>query len=1063
MRLDVALVVSVALVLILAGAAAAQSPQPMNPVLPPSANPGRVANGAAPLGFPTLGPLSTSTWSGIGPAAVASLGGPGGTGSASGRIAGVAVDPTNSNNIYVAAAGGGVWQSTDGGSTWNPLTDSQSTLAMGAIAIAPSNHLKIYAGTGEANNSADSNFGRGILVSSDGGATWTLSTAPSGAFDRLAIAHISVDPTNANTAYAAVNDFAENGLRFANTGIYKTADGGTTWTNVTAPRGWDSAGSWSDVVVDPNTPSIIYAAHGESSGSFANAVYRSTDGGTFWSLLAGWPSGSTLGRIALAVAASVAGNHILYVAVANPTTGGLRLMLRSDNANAAAPTFTDLTSNTPDFLGGGNSSGQGWYDIVIGVDPSNSSNVYAAGVVTYGNPDTLGVIRSIDSGAHWTDITIVGGVEPHTDSHAMAFDSSSRLLLGNDGGVWRFDPTVPSWTNLNGNLNTIQFYGIGLHPTSTNIAVGGSQDNGTELYSGSALWSETDGGDGAFTQISQTNPMRMYASHPISSFGATRFFRRSDDGGNHWTAIPPTIVNSNNWNFVVSFVVDPTNEDHVILGGDQVYETTSGGATWNAIGQPGIGGFNPTGNPVDSAAVVPGTKTIYVATGGTFAPTSQIFVTTDDGSSWTARNLPLSLFGSRVNELDVDPNDATGQTVYAVSNRFNAPNGVVYQSTNGGASWTNISSDLPQIPAWSLKVDTDTSHTVYVSNETGVYSSSIPYITWTPYGAGLPHAQAVDLELVRSQTPHLLGVATHGRGAWLIQIANRVAAVTLSMASVAFGNLDVGSTSATTNVQLTSSGSATLTVASITLSGTNASQFALVAPTSGSPACAFVASSITAGNSCFFGIQAKPTAGGALNANVSVADDATGSPQTIVLTASGADIAVSGPAAAVTVVAGQSASFTISLNALGASTLNVTTFSATGNPAATTVTFNPPSIPAGSTSASTTMTIATTPSSSILPPSPRSRPQLPLAPYLIAWFALGLTALLLKSRRVLQGRLVGASLLILTTLTFAALAGCTGGGHAAGAPGTPAGTSTITVTATSGSLSRNTMVILTVQ
>ena len=137
-------------------------------------------------------------------------------------------------------------------------------------------------------------------------------------------------------------------------------------------------------------------------------------------------------------------------------------MLRSDNADAATPTFTNLSS-TPNF---GGSGGQAWYDWIIAVDPANSANIYCAGALTY-STNTHHVIRSTNSGASWTDITTVGGCQPHTDSHAMAFDSSSRLLLGNDGGIWRFDPAGPSWTNLNGNLNTIQFTGIGLHPTST--------------------------------------------------------------------------------------------------------------------------------------------------------------------------------------------------------------------------------------------------------------------------------------------------------------------------------------------------------------------------------------------------------------------------------------------------------------------------------------------------------------------------------------------------------------------------------------------------------------------
>ena len=565
-RSSFATVISGLMILACVGISQAQQPPvrpvPLNPpALPGSSPKGSFGTSSAPSINPPLAAPNNTTWTAIGPGPLNE------GGSASGRIAGLAVDPTNSSNIYVAAAGGGVWQSANGGSTYTPLTDNQGTLSMGAIAIAPSNHLKIYAGTGEANNSLDSNYGLGILVSNDGGASWTLSTGPSGAFNRLAVSMISVDPGNANTAYAALADFAENGLCCSHTGIYKTTDGGTTWTNVTSAAGLDSSYPWSDVAVDPNNTSIIYAAHGDPfAANSANGVYRSTDGGSTWSLLTGAPSGSGIGRIALAIApsASTAGQHILYVAIGNNVNAGsgatLYEMLRSNNADSATPTFSNLAS-TPNF---GGSGAQGWYDWVIAVDPANAANIYCAGALNYNN-NSDNVIRSANSGATWTDITTVSGIEPHTDSHAMAFDSTSRLLLGTDGGVWRFDPTVPSWTNLNGNLNTIQFTGIGIHPTSAQTVVGGSQDNGTELTTGSVTWNATDGGDGGYSQISQTNPLICYSNHPIGSFGATGFFRVSTDGCNTFNAGTPTISNSNLFNFYAPIFVDPSNGNRVFL------------------------------------------------------------------------------------------------------------------------------------------------------------------------------------------------------------------------------------------------------------------------------------------------------------------------------------------------------------------------------------------------------------------------------------------------------------------------------------------------------------------
>ncbi|HEV2324408.1 MAG TPA: hypothetical protein VGS10_10715, partial [Terracidiphilus sp.] len=749
--------------------------------------------------------LSQSTWSAIGPAPLNS--------GDSGRITGVAVDPTNSNTIYIAAAGGGVWKTTDGGTTWTALTDSQTTLSMGSIAIAPSNNLKIYAGTGEANNSIDSNYGKGILVSSDGGSTWTLETA-SGAFDGVDIGQIAVDPTNANVAYAAVGGYGENTNYFTSAGIWKTTDGGTTWTNMTTgAEPYAQYFAWTSVVVDPNTPSIIYAAAGDVQystygGYTVNGVYRSTNSGTTWTLLSNAPNGASnsyTGRIALAVspAANTSGHHVLYAAVESLHTSGLLYFVRSDNADATTPTFTDLTSGTPNFLGS-----QGWYDIALNVDANGV--VYAAGV-SYGS----NILRSTNLGVNWSDITVINGVQPHTDHHAIVFDSSNRMLIGNDGGLWRYDSTVPSWTDLNGNLNTIQFEGIGLDPSLETTVIGGSQDNGTELYSNNTVWSEVDGGDGGFAQISQTMDSRCYAVHPVGSFGAVDFFRRSDDGCQSWTSETSGFVNANS-DFYPPFVVDHTNGDHLLIGLDRVYESTNAATSWTAISAPGSNGFNnivsPTTYNVDTVALSPANganpEVVYAATGGNSFTSggntygaSFIFVSTNDGSSWTERNLPPCTSGGHyhagcgVKQIVVDTSDPTGMTAIAVTDEFTGKSGGhVYRTTNGGASWTDISSGLPDLPTWSVQVDNDVNHTIFISNDTGVYLSPSPYTTWTAYGTGLPNVQGFDLEL--NSSLGVLAVGTHGRGAWEILVPP----TTATMSSPTPGStLAAGSTTFTWN------------------------------------------------------------------------------------------------------------------------------------------------------------------------------------------------------------------------------------------------------------------------
>ncbi|HEY3704687.1 MAG TPA: sialidase family protein [Terracidiphilus sp.] len=762
----------------------------MNPPVLPH---GHTSSSPSAQGLPSPSPdsspgpstsLSSSAWTALGPAPLDSgtSFGPGSEGLVSGRIAAIAADPTDVNTIYAAPAGGGVWKTVDGGSTWTPLTDGQATLAMGAIAVAPSNHLRVYAGTGEANNSEDSNHGQGILVSSDGGATWVLTTA-AGAFTRNVIGQIAIDPTNPDVAYAAVGGYPQNGQESANTGIWKTTNAGSTWTNVTFAASLTNTTTWSSVVVDPNTPSIVYAAVGDPF-SVSASVYRSSNGGSTWTNLGNPPGG----RIALAVSpsAAITGSHVLYVAASSPTNFGLAYFGRSDNADATTPAFANLTSGTPDFLGGGNSGGgQGWYDIAVNVDPSGV--VYCAGVINYATGTHL-VIRSSNLGVTWSDITSIGGFTPHTDSHAIAFDKNNRMILGSDGGVFRYDPVTPGWTDLNSNLSTIQFVGIGLHPTQIGTVIGGSQDNGTELYGNALQWGEVNGGDGGFAQFSQTNPSHCYGEFPDGGF----FRSLSGCTSGTWVNAGPGDAG----NFYSPFVVDPTNGDHVLFAGVRVFESTNAGTSWTPVGSTGVHGFNPLGNAVDTVALSPASsghvEVIYAATGGSFSSSSQIFVTINQGGLWTEVDLPSCAknsslgIGCRVNQVVVDLNDPTGNTAIAVTANYSSTGSShVFRTTNAGTTWTDITANLPNQPGWSAQVDTDPNHTMYVSMEAGVYFSTNPYSTWALYGTGLPNAQGADLELNRSL--HALGVGTHGRGAWEIYTPAHITNVSTTAAAGTYG------------------------------------------------------------------------------------------------------------------------------------------------------------------------------------------------------------------------------------------------------------------------------------
>jgi sugar lactone lactonase YvrE len=762
------------------------------------------AGTSTPVNFTVMGRPVPTSWTPLGPAAEIS-----GTQRWSGRVAGVAAHPADPNTLYMASSGGGVWKTIDGGQSWQPLTDDQMTLTMGAIAIAPSSPDVIYAATGEANNSGDSYYGRGILKSSDGGVTWTLLTA-NGAFDRRSFTRIVVDPADANTVYAAVASGA-NGLA-GNRGIWKSTDGGANWINTTAAI--STTVSFSDVQIDPNQPNIIYAA--VYGGSTVGGVYKSTNRGTSWSQLKGVSGAAPASRISIAVAKS--NSQVLYVSTANGTDGTLYSFMRSDDGGA---TFTNLTSGTPNYMGG-----QGTYDMPLIVDPSDSATVYAGG-----QAGANGVIKSSDSGVTWSGI----GSTPHPDHHAFTFDANGKLIDGDDGGVWRLESVNPGgavWKSLNAQINTIEFVGITTHPTDPSIVLGGSQDNGTSMFTGLPGWRLTDGGDGGFVKISRTNGSRVYHQIPVGSAGVN-FFRRSDNGGLSWTTKTGNgTIPTANQAFYAPFILDPNNGDRVVYGGNQLWETMDGAETWTAISTVGSNGWNSTTIATVSAIALSASdvNTVYASINGA------VYGTTTHGAQWQQ----CSGFGgglvTNAADLQVDP--LNSQTVYAAVANFNTV-GNVFVSADGCGSWTNISGNLPGLPVYTIQLD-PRSGAIYVGADDGVYVSADHGASWARFGAGLPHVRVRQLDL--NTTLDILAAGTYGRGVWEISTAAPSTALTkLTLASQP-ATTPVGQVLAPVVVQITDGNGSLMQVsADITIALDSGANGAILHGTTTRPAVAGVA------------------------------------------------------------------------------------------------------------------------------------------------------------------------------------------------------------------------------
>lgn len=695
--------------------------------------------------------LSTQSWTAVGPAGIAD----GGSGSSAvaqnmaGRTTGVAAHPTDPDTIFVATAGGGVWRTTDGGNDWTPLTDDLPSLYMGAIAISESDPNVLYAGSGEASNSLLSFYGRGVYKTIDGGDSWTVVGPPE--MDRRAVSSIDIDPTDPDTVYVAVADAAINGLS-GNTGVYKSTDGGVSWTNTTASI--SSTADWTDVDIDPSDPQVVYAVAGEIFGDQANGIYKSTNGGGSWALAGDATSGDAFGRTKLDISES--DPNVLYAAIIGTGRGGsgtfasLFQMVRSADAGV---TWTVL-SNTPEFA-----APQGWYDLTIAVDPDDPNTVYAAGSAGDGS-----VIGTNDGGQNWTAIAAgPDGSGPHVDHHGMTFDASGNLLNTNDGGIWRLDDpslSAVSWSNLNGDLQIGQFIGISVDPTDPGRIYGGTQDNGTNSTNGEQRWSQIQFGDGNRTGIDHENPTTIYASF---QYIPGIFFRRSDDRGATFTTKTTGINTGDPGNFYIPYIVDPGNASRLLLGTNSLYETTDRADNWAPIATPNTNGWNTAAVINAVATAKTDSNTVYAAAG------AFLFATTDNGATWVDRSIQSASDGGIV-DIEVDPTNS--QIVYAVREAFNsgANQGHVFRSDDGGASWTDISDGLPDVPTFTIALDvneaTGVTNRLFVGSDLGVWASEDLGATWSRFRQGLPNVGVRDL--VFSPAQNVLTAGTHGRGVWQI-------------------------------------------------------------------------------------------------------------------------------------------------------------------------------------------------------------------------------------------------------------------------------------------------------
>jgi hypothetical protein len=719
---------------------------PVRPLPPP------LKSGNAGINVPNP---PSGTWSLIGPNPISN-------GVAySGRIPAVAVDKNTSGAstvIYIGGANGGVWKSSNNGASWTPQTDFQSTLAIGALEIDPNNSQVVYAGTGEANQSADSYYGSGVLKTTNGGTTWTLYGTSTFGTRSAAIGRVEVNPLNSNQVFAA-----------STIGLFVSNDAGVNWTKMTG--GLPNSGNFfaDDVVLDgSSSPLKIYTVGRSGFGGTGYGVYKSSNGGTsFTQLTTGLPAASTNFNYRTRMAIAPSNPNVVYLVTINSS-----YKLYSGTYNGGywttdgGATWNQMLAMNQDPADGG-FGGQGWYDLNIIVDPLNDSLIYVAGVDIHSSTNARGTAAT----GNWRDITnVYSGANSgiHPDMHGLAFGACSaspcRLYNGNDGGIFYTDngnaaAASVTYTNLNNALAIAEFTGgdIGPNFATTPLAIGGTQDNGTMVYTGNPIWPNRIGGDGGFAKINYQNPQIMYGTQQNLSI------RRSTNGGTSFSSITTGITGTPL--FYAPFNISRTDPNHLVYGTDRVNETLNGTAPWYSGSNVLV-----SGQRISALAIAPSNGAVIYAG----LSNGRIFRTTGGKSGGIAIYNEISTgIGANqwINEFWIDP--ANPDIAYVATGRFYRASGTgyLYKTTNGGTTWTNISGNLPVLPTNSIIAYTSTvGRVLVIGNDAGVYFSTNDGVSWSPLNTGLPLTAVVQVIIDQAQTT--LVAFTHGRSVWKLGLTD---------------------------------------------------------------------------------------------------------------------------------------------------------------------------------------------------------------------------------------------------------------------------------------------------
>ncbi len=650
-----------------------------------------------------------------------------------GRIECVAFDPTDLT-IYAGAASGGVWKTTDLGSNWAQVFNE--SFSIGAVALEPGNPSVVYVGTGENTPSGVATYpGNGIWRSTDAGSSWTnIGLTNTGYTGRIAI-----NPLNPSTIFVAALGYYRDVTN--ERGIYKSTNRGATWTQTLFVNDTTCG---VDVMFDPTDTSRVFAMlwnrhrtpHYSVLTGPSSGLYFSSNAGSTWAPVTnGFPSNDpNLGRISMAFAPS---NPAIVYALTQYGLGWGAIYKSTDHG----------TSWTETFDGTVTSESQVWYNNVITIDPTNSNNVWAGMTNLY---------RSTDGGVTFF-IPPIGG-SFHGDQHSIQYlPLPNTILVGNDGGIYLSGNNGSSFIK-SLNLPITQFYAGIISPQNPNRLIGGTQDNNSlQTHTGVVdSWDYIYCCDGFYCLIDPTDSNRVYAEAQYGGLGY------STDGGSSFFDGTNGISITDRKNWETPIAINPINHNNLFTGTQRVYESFDGMQSWTPISPDltyGNGGRVGTITTIAVSRQVP--QAIYVGTDD-----GRVWVSTDYGSTWTdiAASLPLRW----VTRLTVDPDSSNIAYVTLSGFYENEYGGHLYRTSDYGATWTNLSASLPDIPLNDVVMDSANRNHLFVATDLNVLFSTNLGFDWHILGSGLPEVSVHNLSL--HQGSRTLAAFTHGRSAYTIPL-----------------------------------------------------------------------------------------------------------------------------------------------------------------------------------------------------------------------------------------------------------------------------------------------------